>query len=286
MTSPDPLKDTKPPEPTEPPKPSGVLWKRVLSSMLLIPPPIIATWFGGPAFAILISLAAAAMVFEWSRMVTGKNTSPVLYSLAAGGAAAMIFAVGGWFGVAIAFSIAASIAAAIAARLTASRVMSGAFGAIYILIPCIALIWLRNDVENGRELVFSLFGIVWMADIGAYAAGRFFGGPRISRALSPAKTWSGVVGGIAMGGVAGAIALRWIYGDGAAQMYAGIGAGLGLASVLGDLAESALKRNFGVKDSSSLIPGHGGVLDRLDGMIFATSAMTLAIFLHMMIARG
>ena len=266
-------------------KPKGALWKRVLSSLVLIPPPLLATWYGGPAFAALITFMTMLMMFEWARMISGKDISAVFYALSIGAAAALFCAAGGWFPIAFAICAATAIAAAVAARGAAVSMKWAAFGALYIIGPCIALIWLRDAIENGRALTFTLFIIVWMADIGAYFAGRFIGGPRISKALSPDKTWSGIVGGVIMGGVAGAAATKWIYGDGSAITFIAIGASLGLASVLGDLAESAFKRIHGVKDSSGLIPGHGGVLDRLDGMIFATTAMTAVIFLHITIGR-
>ena len=266
-------------------KPKGALWKRVLSSIVLIPPPLLATYYGGPAFAALITFMAVLMMFEWARMLTGKDLSAVFYALAVGAAAALFSAAGGWFYAAFVICLAASITAAVVARRFVGGMGWAAFGAVYIIGPCIALIWLRDAVENGRALTFTLFVIVWMADIGAYFAGRFIGGPRISQALSPEKTWSGIVGGVIMGGIAGAAATKWIYGDGSAMTFVAIGASLGLASVLGDLAESAFKRIHGIKDSSGLIPGHGGVLDRLDGMIFATTAMTAVIFLHITIGR-
>ncbi|MEL7488209.1 MAG: phosphatidate cytidylyltransferase, partial [Pseudomonadota bacterium] len=171
--------------------------------------------------------------------------------------------------------------AALAGAKQRLRAMWSAFGAAYILAPCVALVWLRTTAPNGLALTLMLFLIVWMADIGAYFGGRFIGGPRISRALSPEKTWAGVFAGVAMGGVAGAASKYWVVGDGALVSFIIIGAGLGLSSIVGDLAESALKRRFGVKDSSGFIPGHGGFLDRLDGMIFATVAMTTALFAHM-----
>jgi len=266
-------------------KPKGALWKRVLTSIVLIPPPLAVTYYGGSAFAALITFAAFLMIFEWARMITRKDFSAIFYVLSIGVAAALFSAAGGWFHTAFAICIGAAIAAAITARQSNESVGWAGFGAFYIIAPCIALIWLRDAVENGRALTFTLFIIVWMADIGAYFAGRFIGGPRISKALSPEKTWSGIVGGVIMGGFAGAVATKWIYGDGAGLTFATIGASLGLASVLGDLAESAFKRIHGIKDSSGLIPGHGGVLDRLDGMIFATTAMTAVIFLHITLAR-
>lgn len=269
----------------ERPAANGSLGKRVASSVVLAPAAMAATYVGGPVFAVLIAFAATLMAYEWARMVDRTAFTPLFYALAISGAGAFYCAADGRYSLAFTLCGVGVIAGALSAHAGARRYAWAGFGAIYILAPCVALIWLREFVENGRALTFTLFFIVWMADIGAYFAGRFVGGPRISRALSPEKTWSGVVGGIILGGLAGAAATKWIYGEGSFFAFAAIGASLGLTSVLGDLAESAFKRVFGVKDSSALIPGHGGVLDRLDGMIFATTAMTAALFAHMLIAK-
>ena len=262
------------------------LTKRVASSVVLAPTTLIAAWLGDPFFSSLITFAAILMVFEWARMITGRDFTPLFYALAASGTIAMFCAAGGHYDAAFLFAAFGGVAAGAASKANnPSRTHWAVFGAAYIIAPSIALIWLRESVENGRALTFTLFGIVWLADIGAYFAGRFIGGPRVSRALSPEKTWSGIAGGVFMGGLAGAVATKWLYGEGGVATFIAIGASLGLASVLGDLAESAFKRIFGVKDSSGFIPGHGGVLDRLDGMIFATTAMTSVIFMHMIIGR-
>lgn len=236
-----------------------------------------ATFQGGVFFGLLIAVLAFLMTFEWSRLVSDTSFSPEFIALAGVGALAIIFAMIGNFDAAIIAGVIAAIAAAAGAHFGARKYGWAALGAFYVLLPCVALIWLRNDVANGRALVFLLFGIVWMADIGAFSAGRLIGGPRISSALSPEKTWSGVGGGIAFGAFSGWFAGLILDFDVSSIELALIGALLGFASILGDLFESAIKRRFGVKDSGGIIPGHGGVLDRLDGMIFATVAMTVAI---------
>ncbi len=162
----------------------------------------------------------------------------------------------------------------------ARRPLWAGFGALYILAPSVALIWLRNETARGEALVLMLFLIVWAADTGGYIAGRLVGGPKLSPAISPAKTWAGAVGGLLLGGGAGLAAAHWVWGEGDPVRYGFIGASLGVASILGDVAESAFKRMFGVKDASGFIPGHGGALDRLDGMIFATTAMAIVLYAH------
>lgn len=257
---------------------------RIISSAVLAPTAIGATYAGGPIFAALVAFLAIVMLFEWTRMVEGHELSRAFYGLAAIGAAAFVLAAGWQFE----WAFAASLLAAPIGWLLAKRAQERmwlAFSAAYIVAPSVALIWLRNDVENGRALTIMLFLIVWAADTGGYIGGRLVGGPKLFPALSPAKTWAGAAGGFLMGAAAGFACARWIYGDGPLAPYMAMGAALGLMSILGDATESAFKRSFGVKDASGFIPGHGGALDRLDGMIFATSAMTLALFLHMLYAR-
>ncbi len=157
-------------------------------------------------------------------------------------------------------------------RLCRNRAMRPGFqvatGALYILPACATLLWLRADPTVGLGNVLFVLLIVWASDIGAYLVGRLVGGARLAPAISPGKTWSGAVGGLAAAGLVGLAA--------AAHPRAILVAiGLGVLSQAGDLLESALKRHFGVKDSGFLIPGHGGLFDRLDGLLAAAPAAGL-----------
>lgn len=155
-------------------------------------------------------------------------------------------------------------------------------GIAYIAIPCAALIWLRGyasaDVENaGMKMVLYLLFVVCATDIGAYFAGRHFGGPKLAPAISPNKTWAGLGGGMLAAGAVGGICASFVpypFSFGGC-----IFAGMALAAVSqgGDLFESWLKRRVGVKDSGVLIPGHGGLLDRVDGLMFATPVYALLV---------
>ncbi|MFQ5562756.1 MAG: phosphatidate cytidylyltransferase [Parvularculaceae bacterium] len=263
----------------------GTLVHRIVSAIILMPGALAATYAGGPVFAAVIAFACVVMLFEWCRMVEMHEFSPAFYTLSLTAAAALVCAAAGLFAWAFVAGAVGAAAAAMVARGRAGAGLWTAFGALYLIAPSIALLWLRMESESGRALTFLLFIIVWAADSGAYAAGRFVGGPKVSPEVSPAKTWAGIVGGVILGALAGAGAAEFAFGAGALPQYLLVGAALGLASVLGDVAESAFKRIFGVKDSSSFIPGHGGVLDRLDGMIFATSAMTLVIFVYILSER-
>lgn len=141
-----------------------------------------------------------------------------------------------------------------------------AAGALYIGLPVAALIWLREQ-DQGRVTAFWLLLVVWTTDVAAYAAGRLIGGWRLMPSVSPNKTWAGLLGGIAGAALVGA-ALAAVLGFDA-LLLAGAGAALALVAQGGDLMESAVKRRFGAKDSSRLIPGHGGLLDRIDGLMTA-----------------
>ena len=198
------------------------------------------------------------------------------------GIVALVLAAIGYFPYAYGVAAIGGVAALMISGAKKNAGLWVSFGALYLTIPCIALLWLRNESFAGRELLFMLFAIVWATDSGAFLIGRYFGGPKLSPALSPAKTWSGAIGGVAAGGLAGLVASEIILGQGEAFFYWLAGACLGLMSILGDLVESAFKRVFGVKDISGFIPGHGGVLDRLDGMIFASVAMTISLYAHIL----
>ena len=134
----------------------------------------------------------------------------------------------------------------------------------YIVLPSAALVWLRADPTLGRETVFWLFALVWAADTGAYVCGRLIGGPRLAPRISPAKTWAGLLGAIVSAAIAGAVTATIIGYDGALPL-AAVSAALGAVAQAGDLAESWVKRQFRVKDTGTLIPGHGGLMDRVDG---------------------
>jgi len=157
------------------------------------------------------------------------------------------------------------------ARMCHSRTLALSLGSMYVACAVAGLIWLRGDLEVGRSNVVFLVLVVWASDIGAYATGRWFGGAKLAPAISPGKTWSGAAGGLIAAilvGVAGSDAGGYTW-DGV------VAGGFGLLAQSGDLAESAMKRHFGVKDSSTLIPGHGGLLDRLDGLLAVAGVATI-----------
>lgn len=259
------------------------LARRVLSASILAPAALFATYLGGAVFAALVAFALILMIFEWTRMIDGAEFGAAFWRLAVAAGIATTLASAGLYPYAHLAAAAGAVAAFVAGRRT-RRGLWLAFAAPYLIAPSVALIWLRNDVENGRSLALMIFAIVWIADSFAYFAGRLIRGPKLSPAVSPAKTWAGAIAGVAGGALAGALAAKLLFDGAAVWSLAAIGGGLGLASIVGDMAESAFKRVFGIKDMSGFIPGHGGVLDRLDGMIFATAAVTAALYVNILAA--
>ena len=159
-------------------------------------------------------------------------------------------------------------------RLTQGRPVVRISAYIYVLAALVALLWLRHQPEMGRETVIWMLACTWATDIGAYFVGASAGGAKLAPRISPGKTWSGLIGGMAWAAVASA-ATGYAFGLGSTFSLAAIGAVLAVVAQVGDLAESALKRSAGVKDSGGLIPGHGGLLDRVDGLVAVLVAVAL-----------
>jgi phosphatidate cytidylyltransferase len=165
------------------------------------------------------------------------------------------------------------------ARLCGGRPGWLLLGVFYVSLPCLALLWIRS-LPGGLETLLWILALVWATDTAAYVAGRGIGGPRLAPRISPNKTWAGLAGGIvgaALIGFAAAVLLRHasvVVGPrGGVWSVVALSGALAVVEQAGDLVESAVKRHFGVKDSSNLIPGHGGVLDRVDGLL----AVSLAV---------
>jgi phosphatidate cytidylyltransferase len=160
-------------------------------------------------------------------------------------------------------------------RLTRGRPIARLLGLAYVLAAVVALLWLRHQPVLGRETVVWLMVCVWATDIGGFFVGRAVGGARLAPSISPGKTWSGLIGGMCWSAVASAIC-GLIFDRGDTWTLAFVGAALAAVDQAGDLLESHAKRRAGVKDSGNLIPGHGGLLDRVDGLIAVLVAVALA----------
>lgn len=255
-------------------------WKnlrlRVLSAAVLAPAVVGVVWLGGPAFLVMLAAAVALLAVEWGLMSAPEAPFRTSLAIALAVLAAVFVAWVGHIRLAwVILPLAAVIAAAFAqVRDLAERPADAAFGVLYIGGPSVALVWLRSG-EVGRDWALMLLAIAWSADIFAFVVGSIFKGPKLWPRFSPNKTWSGLAGGLAASALAAMIvvAVAKGAGDPTRGWAAMIGLGVGLFTMAGDLWESMLKRRFGVKDSGQLIPGHGGLLDRVDGLMFAVMAM-------------
>jgi phosphatidate cytidylyltransferase len=245
---------------------------RVASAVVLVPAALFAAWWGGWLFLVVISVGMALLAIEWGGMSAPK--APV--RVAAAVTAAVLVAVflghlgyykSAWLAVPI-----CALAAALVARGVAERAADAAYGVLYITPAALCLVWLRST-NQGHWWTLMLFACTWAADIGAFAVGSVVKGPKLWPRFSPNKTWSGFVGGLLAASATGAMMAGLSVFRLDLRAAALVGFAVGLATMAGDLWESALKRRFGVKDSGDLIPGHGGLLDRVDGLMFAVVVM-------------
>ena len=243
---------------------------RIAVAAVLIPLAVAIAYAGGWLWAALVTLAAIGLFVEWLAIVglagARRVTVPGVAALAVAG---LCFAIGRLDAALIA--LAAGFVAVVA--IAPERRSWAAAGFLYAAAAEIASVLVRLDpVEGFAALMFVLL-IVWVTDSGGYFAGRGFGGPKLWPRVSPKKTWAGAVGGFAASlAVACGFAAFGLGRIGPLLLLSGT---LSVASQLGDLFESAVKRRFGVKDSSHIIPGHGGLLDRLDGFVAAVVVAAL-----------
>lgn len=254
------------------------LGRRLLSAAVLAPPVILAVVVGTPLFEIATVFLALQLAREWARLVNDGRHGPagiVLVVLAAGAVA--VAGVSLWAGLLIAVA-GSPVVAAVAAATRHPHPAWLAAGLPYIAGPTVALLWLRVGDVDGLVTTLWLLLAIWATDSLAYLAGRSIGGPKLLPRVSPNKTWSGLAGGVLGAALAGA-AISAAAGAPAPWLPALVAAMLALAAQGGDLAESAVKRRFRVKDAGRLIPGHGGLLDRVDGLLAATPLLALAVWL-------
>ena len=242
---------------------------RVASAAVMVAIAAAALWWGGVAFRAMIALACALMLWELMRLCTPRaGTAPVVVAALGG---AVLMAVPSLPGVWMLPLLLAVVVAGLGRAGAGHRAVWGIYGAL-ILLAGLGMIALR--MQAGAGWMTWLFAVVVASDVAGYFAGKALGGPLLWPRVSPKKTWSGTVAGWAGAAVAGALFATWLGADMA--MMALLSVILAVAAQAGDIGESAIKRRAGVKDSSALIPGHGGVLDRFDGMVGAALAMLVA----------
>lgn len=254
------------------------LVKRVISSLALAALALFSAWYGGIVFALVWGLAALVVLREWLAIIGLKSQS--LWSAFLIGGLGVVASIG------LLFMPLPSALLAFAPSFVAGVVLMAVFakggvgrlwflvGPLYAAAIVVGPLALRGRATDGLVIIVWLFLVVWISDIGAYFTGRAVGGPKLWPSISPKKTWSGSIGGLVFGTVvpvAFVLAVRSLFGvgwlDGVLLLLVTVSTVL--VAEGGDLFESATKRRFGVKDSGSIIPGHGGLMDRLDSYVAA-----------------
>ncbi len=248
---------------------------RAASALVLVPAAVAAVWWGGLPFLLLVSVGVALLSIEWAGMTAPRAPLRVLSVVLIAVLAGVFLIYLRYVPLAWGAMAAGAAAAALVARRVAERPADAAFGVVYIGIPCLALVWLRGT-PSGALWVLMLFAVTWAADIAAFLVGSLLKGPKLWPRFSPNKTWSGFAGGLAASTATGGLCSALFGTTMGVITGAVIGLTGGLATMGGDLWESMLKRRFGVKDSGDLIPGHGGLLDRVDGLMFAVLVLAIA----------
>ena len=245
---------------------------RFASAAILAALTLAAAWFGGWAAAAAVSVAVVVVHLEWIGL-TGDRLAPAL------GFTAMLVA---------SFALLAAGHTALASGMTGLAVIVAAVsarglwrpaGVAYSAMLGLGLLLLRDAPQHGLVAVVVVFAVVWGTDSGAFFSGRAIGGPKLWPAVSPKKTWAGAIGGLVAGVVAGLVVAA-LAGVSVAPGLALVCAFLSLAGQAGDLFESAVKRRFGAKDSGIAVPGHGGLMDRVDALVFAVAAAVIVGLLH------
>ncbi|WP_300552260.1 phosphatidate cytidylyltransferase [Maricaulis sp.] len=249
-----------------------VFRKRLLSALILGPLAFLLLWYGELAFTAWVAAFAAAMAWEWIQM-SDRDAPPVAYAIACATASGAVLLAGQT-------SIADAVIWGALGTLGSGieRWRRGwsieILGVLYVSLSAALLAAMRAQEPNGLAAVIVLFSIVWAADSFAYLVGTWIGGPKLVPQASPNKTWSGFLAGLAAGMAAG-WAAGMIFGLDPVMVLV-FGLLVGAAAIAGDLAMSLFKRGFGVKDSGTLIPGHGGVLDRVDALMLAVIISVIA----------
>lgn len=249
---------------------------RILSGIVLAVVVLAATWFGGLAFRTLAAAIGVLVYYEWSTITRLPETD------FRGNAF-------GWVSVVLVSSLvlfgvdelvlplllgATAIGIVYALILKGSGWLAG--GIVYSGLTVISLATIRGDTAHGFAAMLFIFAVVWATDILAYFIGRAVGGPKLAPSISPGKTWSGAIGGALSAVIAGTLVHMAFFSLNGLWVPI-IALVLSAFSQIGDLFESFIKRRFGAKDSSRLIPGHGGVMDRVDGLVFACFAAFLIV---------
>lgn len=255
------------------------LKRRVPSAIVLILLALGATWYGSFPFLLFWTVAALIVWYEWATVVRAEPRTTVI---ALGAIALAIAAVLLSLKMTLAACAVVAIGAAAGAFATngsqEARIWSGS-GLLYAAFVFIPAVLLREDAKFGFLAIIWLYAVVWLTDIAGYFCGRFIGGPKLAPVISPKKTWSGAIGGTVFG-VVGGVMVATLANAGVAFMSIVIALLVSVFAQAGDIFESFVKRKFGKKDASGILPGHGGVMDRIDGFIAAALFALVIGLLH------
>jgi len=246
---------------------------RIASGAALALIVLAALWAGVLPFAIVVGIVGVLVAWEWGRIVrSAAGVDAILIIQATAVVVSVLLAAWSLAGLGFILVLVAAIISALLAF--GERGHMAAIGALYAGLPAVSLVWFHHGAAGFLAVLFLLLA-VWATDTGAYFAGRLIGGPKLMPRISPNKTWSGLAGGVIAGSLVGLV-LALVRPELPMAYMMVAGALLGVVSQAGDLLESALKREYGVKDASTLIPGHGGFMDRIDGL--AAAVVAAAIF--------
>ncbi|GAA0628554.1 phosphatidate cytidylyltransferase [Brevundimonas kwangchunensis] len=266
---------------------AGEIGIRAASALVLAPAAVLGIWAGGVWFLGLMMAACALLAVEWAMMSAQKAWRVMAGAVAFGLFAAMIAAHIEQLSLSLVMLVFCAVAAGLFARSRGQEALDASYGVLYLGWPAVLLIWLRDGSSDvGLYWTVFAFVIAWSSDIMAYLVGSTVGGPKLWPRFSPNKTWSGFIGGLTAGMVAGAL-MATLFDMGLGIVWGAVlGLATAIATMAGDLWESALKRRYGVKDAGNLIPGHGGLLDRVDGLMFAAVVVACGRLIMLMAERA
>jgi len=259
------------------------LLTRLLSAIVLLPLAVLSILTGGIPYFIFVILITILIIFEWNGITEKKSTS-LLFSLQALSMTLLLLEIN--FGSPyLMISFYSSLIAIVAmSYLIKAKIKWALIGFFYAFVPSVSILLIGKNVSG--QVVLWMMIVIWSMDTGAYFVGKNIGGPKMSPSISPNKTWSGLIGGTITAMLFGFLYVHF-FGDKILPIFNNaiiliiLSGVIAILSQVGDLAESALKRNFNTKDSGSIIPGHGGVMDRMDGILFvAPVVLVISYILH------
>ena len=258
-----------------------MLVKRTLSALVLAPPFVASIWFGYPYFNIFICVLGVLSITEVVLITNNRESSKAsIISILVGFISGACFISFGYYYLSLASFIFGGIIAIFSSKRNVTNMLWIEFSYLYVVIACVSLIELRDLTEIGRQTVIWLFAVVWANDIGAYIIGRKFGSAQITPQISPGKTWIGTFAGLFFAALVSWGIMSTFFKQENIITLIYFSVIIAIVAQIGDFLESYFKRLFGVKDSGTIIPGHGGVLDRSDSILLTAPFMLFALIFN------